>query len=60
MANQVVNVIKDKANIRTCTHRFDNYKRARAFAKANGAKVERTGDSEMKYRVVTVGEGIRP
>ena len=36
-------------------NRFDSYKRARAFAHENNAKVERTGDSVMKYRVVTVG-----
>lgn len=36
-------------------NRFDNYKRAQAFARENDAKVERTGDSVMKYRVVTVG-----
>lgn len=60
MANQVIKVTKGKADTKTWTHRFDNYKRAQAFAKANGAKVERTGDSEMKYRVVTAGEGIRP
>lgn len=60
MANQVIKVTKGKADTKTWTHRFDNYKRARAFAKANDAKVERTGDSVMKYRVVTAGEGIRP
>lgn len=60
MANQVIKVTKGKADTKTWTHRFDNYQRARAFAKANGSKVERTGDSVMKYRVVTAGEGIRP
>lgn len=36
-------------------NRFDNYKRAQAFAHEHDAKVERTEDSVMKYRVVTVG-----
>lgn len=40
---------------KTWVNRFDNYKRAQAFAHEHNAKVERTEDSVMKYRVVTVG-----
>lgn len=31
---------------------FDNFKRAKSYAKENDAKVERTTDSTMKYKVV--------
>lgn len=57
MENKVLKVTRGNADTRVWRNRFDNYKRARAFAKANGAKVERTNDSVMKYVVYTIGEG---
>lgn len=58
MANIVVTVggkVKGNPAGKTWVNRFDNYKRAQAFAHEHNAKVERTEDSVMKYRVVTVG-----
>jgi hypothetical protein len=57
MENKVLKITRSKADSRVWKNRFDDYKRARAFAKVNGAKVERTNDSVMKYVVYTVGEG---
>lgn len=53
-----ITIGKDNSN--PCVHRFNDIKYARAFAKANGAKVEYTGNSFMKYAVVIAGKGIRP
>ena len=52
--------VKTNVDTRVWKHYFDNYKRAREFAKANDSKCVRVDESSSRvYLVLTLGEGVR-